>query len=302
MKNKRLFIIIAILVIAQVYSIMTMSDIRSEIHNMNNQINNSEQRLRNDINLIYSNVETKLEEEASLIYRAETKVGKPDIDALNIPIVFTVEPKQVTSGMNISLKFSDETLKLKKDGTVFTAEKVFDLLQDEINPTIIIDNNGVKSVTQDGGLVVGNIMNNFFPRIYTYFTGGQHWYSKDDKYIYEINGPLAWDQKAVEVGKVEQAGFNSIELITEIDGKVEKTQSLKISKDTEQVEIDAEYELKKSQVIEIYAKAVDSNGFTYISPIVHHTAGQDDGQREAPYEQVKIIAPNGKVIFDDTAK
>lgn len=302
MKNKRLFIIIAILVIAQVYSIMTMSDIRSEIHNMNNQINNSEQRLRNDINLIYSNVDTKLEEEASLIYRAETKVGKPDIDALNIPIVFTVEPKQVTSGMNISLKFSDGTLKLKKDGTVFTAEKVFDLLQDEINPTIIIDDNGVKSVTQDGGLVVGNIMNNFFPRIYTYFTGGQHWYSKDDKYIYEINGPLAWDQKAVEVGKVEQAGFNSIELITEIDGKVEKTQSLKISKDTEQVEIDAEYELKKSQVIEIYAKAVDSNGFTYISPIVHHTAGQDDRQREAPYEQVKIIAPNGKVIFDDTAK
>lgn len=70
-KTKVLYVVIAILVVSQVYSIFQINSLKIKVEQTKNGIAYAEERLERNISEIYSNVDRKLEEYTSLVTSCE---------------------------------------------------------------------------------------------------------------------------------------------------------------------------------------------------------------------------------------
>ena len=294
MKNKVPYILIALLVITQVYSISKINDLQRQISNINHTVYDDIDGIYTDINSIYSNVDDMLEEQASIIHYADTTVGEIDTDSLTVSVIFTVEPKQVTDTMTVSLKFEDETLELEKEDTTYTGSKTLNMSENEINPNIIIEDNGTKTITQDNGLIVRGTLLDFFPFIKAQVESSvkETVIDNSSEYKCEIDGVLFVDADYDE--------FNSVKLITKIDDDIISDQDLNLEEiERGPVWLENEYTLKESQALVLDIVAVDDKGFTHEITAYHYTVGSD-AQRDPFFDDYKITAADGTVIYDVT--
>ena len=290
------YILIALLVITQCYSIGKRIDLENQILNTNNTISNVQNSLNNKINSIYTNVDEQLKEQASIIHSASIDFGKFDIDTLTVPVTFTVEPKQVTDSMAVSLKFNNEMILLSKDDTVYSSTKVFELTNDEIFPTIVIEDGGTQIITEDNTLRIYDLASEFIPRLYIQSSFGSVITTRPNSDIveYQQTGELFID------GNTED--FESAQYVTYIDG--EKINEITI--DLSQLNMgnpiftsDEILKIEKGQILTAYVVALDNLGFTHHYPIEYYDAGSEE-QHERYYDIVRITAPNGEIIYDST--
>ena len=114
MKKQTTYILVAALIVLQLYSITRINSLQSRVENLNNNVHSVENRLDNQISSIYQNVDQQLEAQASLILNSSTKVGKLNIATLTVPVTFTIEPKVITETMSVFLDFNGELVRLEK--------------------------------------------------------------------------------------------------------------------------------------------------------------------------------------------
>ena len=296
MKKKIPYILISLLVIMQVYSISKINDLQRQISNINYTVYDDIDGIYTNIGTIYSEVEDMLKEQASIIHFASISIGKLDIDTLTVPVIFKVEPKKVTDSMSVSLKFSDKTTLLSKEDTIYSCTKVLDLTNDEIFPTIIIEDEGIKIITEDSTLCVYNLASELIPRLYTHSPFGPDITKKPNSDIVEYHqaGELFID------GKYEC--FKNAQYVTYIDGKKTNEITIDLSKLNMNASIfpsDEILTLEKGQIITTYVVALDNLGFTHHYPLERYEVGSDE-QHEPYYDIVRVTAPNGKIIYDST--
>lgn len=306
MKQKLPYILIALLTVSQVYSFCKISELENRIWNTNNALGTAQNTLNNQISNIYADVSAMLEEEASIIHDASIEIGAVDADTITVPVTFTVEPKQVTDSMTVSLQFENETIQLEKNGTVYTGIKQFALEAGDVSPTILIEDNGVQTVMEDNRICVYSIGSWVFPTLYpVYLSFGGDVYTR---------GEEAGEYKQVGDLFIEGDGhdeFESATIITYIDGKQVNEVSIDIAlfaDGNSQALPENTYSVTEGQVITSELVAVDSLGFTHQYPLEHYVA-RSEIQREPAYgdpsydapaygEQEKITAPNGEVIYN----
>ncbi|MFI3227727.1 MAG: hypothetical protein R3Y09_10035 [Clostridia bacterium] len=294
MKKTIPYILIAILGISQFYSYRAIEDLENQVWNYQNQLNSAQSSLSNQISNIYTNVDEKLEEQASIIFSANTEFGEFDADTLTVPITFTVEPKQVNDSTSVSLKFDDETIMLEKGDTVYSGTKIFTLSGDEIYPNVIIKDGETQNVTQDRGLYLYNLVQEFIPRLYPDEFFGYGYSYVDDPDIIEFQ------QSGEMYIKGDCDGFESVKYVTYIDGKVAGEIEIDLSsyESGESIFLDFQpFELLSGQTIATSVVAVDKLGFIHEYPLNHHVVGSDE-QHEPMYGAIKITTENGEVIYD----
>lgn len=294
MKKKIPYILIALLVISQVYSIGKISDLENLIWTTNNRIGEVENALNNNISSIYTNVDDMLKEQASIIHSASVSFGEFDVDTITVPVNFTVAPKQVTDTMTVSLKFEDETVQLEKDDTTYIGSKIFNISENEINPDIIIEDNGTKTITQDNGLRIYDLCSEFIPRLYPVspFDSSITTRPNSDIIEYQQTGELFID------GNYED--FEKVSYVTYIDGEKISEINIELSQFSAGEPIfpsDEILKLEKGQIIQTYVVALDNLGFTHQYPLEYYEAGSDE-KREPYYDLVRITAENGEIIYD----
>lgn len=292
MNKKMVYAVVAVLAITQLYTCGVVRSLRSELASINYRINNIDSSLNGRIDAIYTNVDNMLEEEASIIHDARTIMGEWDLDALTVPITFVVEPKAVSQTMTVSLQFDDETLLLKKEDISYIGTKTVALSDATVYPKIIIEENGVQSITQHLGLRVVELIDTAFPSIlYPRFSGETGYGSN----TYRRNGEVDMDIKG------DAGAFVSMNLVTCIDEEAVDVKPFDISEGVPFLEVEDTYTVQAGQVIETLVVGVDANGFTHAYTVDHYVAG-DKVQREPFRENRRITAPNGKVVytFDET--
>ena len=165
MKKNALNILIVVLIVFQIASISKINNLQREIQNVNIGMDNLNRSVMSDINNIYSNVEQILKREASLIADANAEIGALDAGELTVPIKFTLTPKEVSEQTSVYLDFQGELFPMDKTGTNFSTTVLHDIFADTM-PKIIIEEGGVKKITEDTRINVVSIKERLFPLLY----------------------------------------------------------------------------------------------------------------------------------------
>lgn len=292
MKKKTSNILIAVLIILQIYSLAKIHSLQNRIESTNNKMSSIENQLGSQIASIYQNVDQKLKEQASLIYASSIRVGQLDVDALTVPVTFTVEPKSVTETMAVFLDFEGDIVRLKKEDLKYFVTKDFKI-SDSIFSRAIIEDNGVKSVEESRGLSVSNVKEQIFPYVFARFNGESGYGSNE----YRTKGQLSIDYKPSQSNNY----FVEIKYVAKVDGEVIKETDL-ISENRNAIieplslDLDDKYSLNKGQTFTSYITAVDNLGFIHEYLIMRYEAGSNM-QREPYFEQEAIIAPGGEPVY-----
>lgn len=143
MKKYSNYIIIALL-IANVFCILKINNLENSMDNNYQQIMSGINRNNNEISNIYSNINSILEKQGSLLDSYEIEFGDGlDKDKLTVPVKFTVVPKEYSEGLSVNIQLNDESFILNKKGTSFESTVDIDIF-DAFQPKVVISQNGIQ--------------------------------------------------------------------------------------------------------------------------------------------------------------
>lgn len=164
-------------------------------------------------------------------------------------------------------------------------------IQDEIFPTIIIEDKGVLQFEDHEYLRVYNIKDKVFSSFSPRFEG-ESGHSAQEPYDYRMKGNITMGSSIVN----RDNSFKDIKYIVTLDDEVIKTYQADFV-GTGNIEIDDNFKMERGQ--ELIGKVVgtDKLNFTHEYLIMNYVAGEREHSRHY-HENEKIIAPDGTVIYD----
>jgi hypothetical protein len=291
MKKKTLYLLLAILIISQIMSMIKINNLQRQLGELDRELTRFSQRIMNDVDAIYSNVDEKLKQKASLIESATTELGRVNKEELTVPVIFTLTPKQVTEQTLVSLDFDGELFPMERSGATFSVTidcKIFS----EASPKIVIDESGAKSITHDDQVCIRDIKGELLPRMYPRLLGGSSFNGNS----YKRKGSLIADTKE----SPSEIKFTSVQLLIKVDEKVisEKELDLQVLEArVDGYEIDEEIELSDGQICTMTVIATDSMGLKHHYLVDHFLAGSK-AQREPWLENEKIYSSDGRLLWE----
>lgn len=288
MNKNRSRILVIILIIFQVVLILKINNLQRQIGGTNAEMNNLSNRIGNDMNTIYSNVNEMLRQKASLIESAAAEIGKVDTDEFTVPITFTLTPKEVGENTAVSLDFDGELFPMDKNGTTFVTTVSRNIFGDAM-PRIVIDEDGVKKTTQDAQISIPSIKERVFPIMFPRLTGEAKFSGK----TYRRKGNLSADIKEAP----SEIEFEEIRIVIEVDNKVISDEI--IPKEMffhDGYEIDEKISLNDGQTYIMKIIATDSIG------LEHHYIGDSwvvgsNYQRKPWFGDERIYSPDGNLLW-----
>lgn len=289
-KTKILYILITMLAVLQVYSVFQINSLKVKVQQTENKIAYAEERLERNISEIYSNVDRKLEEYTSLVTSSGYEIGEFNLQTLKVPVTFKLQPKTLTETTAVFLKFSEEKIPMEKQGTEFVLTKDF-AIKEEVSPIIIIEDKGVLQFEEHDYLRVYNIKDEVFSSLSPRFDG-ESGYSGQEPYDYLMKGNIAMDSSIIN----GHNSFKDIKYIVTLDDEVIKTYQAGFV-GIGNIEINDNFKMEKGQTLIGKVVATDGLNFIHEYLIMHYVAGEKE-QIEHYYENEKMIAPNGTVIYD----
>ncbi len=288
-KNKLLYIVIAILAVSQVYFLFTINSLKTKVQQTENGIAYAEDRLERNISGIYSNVDRKLEEYTSLVTSCGYEIGEFNLQAFKVPVTFTLQPKTLTEATAVFLEFGEEKLPMHRQNTEFVLTKDF-AITDEAYPSIIIEDKGVQQFEKHSYLRINRMKDKVFSSFSPRFKG-ETVYSAQEPYDYRMKGNIDTGSSVINGDN----SFKTIKYIVTLDDEIIKTYEADFVGGGH-IEINDNFKMEKEQTLIGKVVAVDQLNFTHEYLIMHYVAGKGE-QRERYYENEKITAPDGTVIY-----
>ena len=111
---------LVVLLIVSFFKIAELSDAVENLQRENASLSNGIQALRDDIQTIYDNVDTKLKEQASLVAGVDFEIGDISDDMKSMELALTVVPKLVSDDMEVTVSVDGKTVPLTRNGSEFT--------------------------------------------------------------------------------------------------------------------------------------------------------------------------------------
>lgn len=287
MKKNILPIIITALIIAQIVSIMKVSNLQSQIDNARDEISNLNNNTRGEISEIYANVDAMLKKEVSLIEMASTKLGALDIDNLTAPVVFSITPKEVSENTAVSLEIEGELIPMNRNGTTFSTTVSRDIFG-STSPLIVIDESGVKKTTQDDRIIVRSMKDSLLPIMHPQFAGETR-YSGG---TYKCKKTLHTDVQNTESGIV----FTEIRFAIKVDEEIISDEVIPIDTLPGGWQVDKTIPLSNGQICIMMVIATDSIGLEH-RYTVDHWIGGANAQREPWFDDEQIYSADGKLLW-----
>lgn len=259
MKKNITSILITILIVLHIISLVRIGNLQNELSNTRNQISNLVSQQSNKISNIYSNIDSMLNRQASIIDSYEYSFGTPDNDKLTVPVTFNISPKETKEDTRATLFVSGESIAMNKNGTSFTATLpigIFDVFEVKV---ILTDGKVQKTEKLE---VRGNLRERVLPTIHVRFEGestsGFKKKQGELSGIYHRTGTLSLDVKpAMNNNKIEGA-----HLVIDIDGDIVSEKRIQRIGGS-LMDIDEKITVSAGQKMTMAVIATDSLGLTY---------------------------------------
>ena len=118
-------IITCIVIGLLVLSVVQIAVLKDEIDNLksvNSRLSSELNQINGNISSIYTNVDKKLKEQASILSGVNYDIGEINDDNETVSVSLKIVPKNLSDDMTISVKIGDEITDLTRKGNEFTAK------------------------------------------------------------------------------------------------------------------------------------------------------------------------------------
>lgn len=276
------------------------SRIASNHSNLQSQISN----MLYEIDDIYSNVDSKLNKQASILSSAETEFGKLNASTNSAEVKFSIVPKVVTDDMRVFITAGNEKAELVREGNVFSGEISADIFIDEnFYPLVSVETGGT---TQTEYLEENDLMS-LWGKYLPVLWGS---YSVEGTKIH--NGKVSFNTAYnINFYKTDYACMDEFYLVSEKNGneisREDITKDVKASHTYDQGSysstVNKSHYVSKGDNICVYVVAVDSLGYTYKVSILYWKELESVSENPVllPDSEcvMQIYGVNGDLVYSD---
>lgn len=168
--------------------------------------------ISNNVSNIYATIDSKLEQQASLLTAEAWEYGNADYDAKTVELLCTITPREYTEETEAVIFIGDTAYAMTRRGADFTAA---------VDIPLCAGTNSCKVVFRDGNSCRTEALDwylspryDYLPIVYAQFDGGSMGKVENDTYIYSAKGVIN-----IQVDGKGDYGFVSAVLVEELDGR-----------------------------------------------------------------------------------
>lgn len=297
MKKYSNYIIIALIII-NIFSLLKINSLENSMDNYFQQIVSGINRNNSEISNIYSNIDSILEKQSSLLDSYKIELGDSlNKDDLTVPVNFTVVPKEYSEGLIANIQLNDESFIMNKNGASF--ETTIDVgIFETFQPKVIISQNGIQKTESIDEYY--DLYSKYLLQLGGNFNGSKRY--ADGKHIYK-GGNIE-----IRITNINENVPEKVSIVYDINGKTIKEEEADISKfdndlyTTNSIHTDIidEVELKANEILTVYANVQDKYGIDYKYVVMRDEVNENGepvfGSPEWSNGSQVEISRNGKVL------
>ena len=300
-KLKRQRIINIILVVALIVGFVQFKDFKTETENRLNSLSNQIQRVSDDIQSIYGNVDKMLEEEASLVTSFNYEYGKLDAEKRLVPVSVKITPKTLTDKTVLTLDFGSEKVELNRgDGGAFIADFNAPLFPDtdsEVVKLLIKDGNTTQ--TQELDWYVSSLYEEFLPQFMAGFVFDHTTFSEEKGLT--VKGDVMF------MGDIEESdgkAFTDLKLVYMINDKIVDEQEIPetaFETAVDDIDVYKTYpDAKEGDIFTLRVEGVDEYGFIHRITLKETVCISDEDITEEALDGYyeTILDKDGNVLYE----
>ncbi len=294
-------VVILILAALLLFSFAKINELSSQNQSMKNDINhhaNELNRLSQQINSIYNNVDEQMKKEASLLSGVSYSLGDLSADKTSTAFNVSVVPKQITDGMKLSVTLDGQTAELTKNGSSFDGSINVGLFVDyDQHPLLTIETaDGIKTEYLED-VHISYMFSRFLPTLYANMSGR----ATHSGNRLNVNQDLTVDCKPANSNSTVE--FISYTLIEELNGKEigreDITDKVKAADNAYRAEYNKSFETSIGDTLAVYIVAEDSLGYIH-KAFAYYWHENDDGavaEVMSMYGDEFIYDKNGNLLY-----
>ena len=259
-------IISCIIVGLLVFSLIQIVVLRNEIDNLksvNSRLSSELNQINSNISAIYTNVDKKLKEQASILSGVNYDIGEINDDNETVPVTLKIVPKNLSDDMTIAVKIGDETTELTRKGNEFTAKFNVGLFigYDEY-PLVTIKTSALTQTEYLEDVYLSYQFDRYFPTLEARMNGSSTTYRDSSAHINST-----YDVSIHQYGNDSDVTFTKITLVETFNGeeigreditdKVAEADGSYSAQYVKEIDISDGYDLR------LYVIAENSLGYTH---------------------------------------
>ncbi len=298
-KSKFLVIIAIILAVGMAASLVMINNLSQKIENLETQLMNQADRINSvdgSIGSIYSRVDEKLTQQASILSSVESNFGELDSKRLTVPLTVTVVPKKVTGDAKFFLGLGEKEYAFSKSSaTDYSVKLDVDLFNTQSVYFIQKENGETKTEQLDLG--AADLRYSYLPSI-DYADANFSEIHKDGFINFRGDINISCNSPMNMSG----VKFESFLLYAEVNGNKVWEQDITsyiVSDGTAHIPFARSFEMdaQKDKLI-IYVSAVDSAGLVHRYAAFETVPGLDSETTSAVQVGEVLLCQDGTNVFD----
>ena len=262
-KNKKFDlkgIALAVMLVLLIIAVFILYGMAEDIASLEGRLANSQMQinaLRSEITSIYSNVDSQLKKQASLVSDVDCTFGEFNAETHTVPMTLKIVPKTLTDDTSLSVRIGDINADLVRDGNEFSATVPVGIFLSYGQCPVLSIKTGEETKTE----VLREASADYLYYEYLPYVFADYYPS------YEYSkGKLKLDGEiCVTTEEGSAASFTEAFIVTERNGaeieRLDITDSLPC--DSYEVLISKSYEIKDGDKLYVYLMAKDSLGYSH---------------------------------------
>ena len=291
-------VVIVALLVFSFFKIAELSDAVENLQRENTSLSNGIQALRDDIQSIYNNVDTKLKEQASLVSGVDFEIGNISEDMKSVELALTVVPKLVSDDMEVTITVDGNTVPLTRNDSEFSGSVAVGLFVDYNQwPLLSIKSaEGTKTEYLDS-VDVSYLFTRHLPSLYADMSAS----STLKNGSLQVDAGFSVESKPASNNS--PITFVSFTLIEEVNGeeisRTDITDEVRKSGDSYNTRYIKSFEMSQKDELKIYVIAEDTLGYIH-KTLAHFWIQNEDGAvAEAVFGGELIYDKNGNLLYGD---
>lgn len=287
MKKYGIALLMAVMILAQVITVLRITDLQRQVESVKNELGNIRYDLGNKINDIYAGIDSRLREEAALLEDASYSIGTLNPENLMAEVTFSVLPKEVGESTTVSLDIDSVSYPMNQHGTTFSAMIPVDIFK-SLSPLIVIHENGIQKTIRDDRLDFC-VKHMVLPELHPQLTGSARY----------GNGTYKCDQILFVNVKdaMSDIDFTDTRLVLDVGGTVISDERIPDDALASGWPVVKNISLGDGQICTMTVIATDSLGLVHRCTAGQWAAPSADAQREPWFDDERIYAPDGTLLW-----
>lgn len=290
--------IITVLLVMNMICLLQINSLKNSMDNYYQQIVSGINRNNNEISNIYSNINSILEKQDSLLDSYDIEFGDSlDKDSLTVPVKFTVVPKEYSEGLTVNIQLDEESFILNKKGTSFETTVDIDIF-DTFQPKVVINQNGIQKTESIDEYY--DLYNKFLLQLEGHYNGSIQY--SNGKHIYK-GGTIE-----LRITNTNDTMPEKVSIVYDVNGGTLREDEVDISEFSNEdyatnfitTNIIDEVELSANEVLTVYANIQDKYGINYKYVVLRNEVDKNGepvfNSPEWSNGSIVEITRNGKVL------